>query len=217
MVRYTYQRTYTINVPPNIPLEKLYDRVSEAVRALQAEVRLEGRRLFVTLWGTEAQVKETWLKLRQIITELWEIYRLERTGEASIDAIAREAGRTFPPEALVEALKLMGYEASYDRETGLIRTNAAASTVVSTARRLAEVIDELRFRVSGTAIKRVIAAVAVGLGVDVDKVIEFGLKMRVFEEDENGRVVLVEEWRRAIRKLAVMLRPHAGAGSSGED
>ena len=180
-------------------------------------MRLEGRRLFITLWGTEAQVKETWLKLRQIVSELWEIYRLERLGEASVDAIVKEAGRTFPPEALVEALRLMGYEASYDRETGLIRTRAPADIVVSTARRVAEVIDELKFRVSGTAAKRVIAAVAVGLGVEVDKVIEFGLKMRVFKEDENGRVVLAEEWRRAIRKLAVMLRPHAGAGSSGED
>ncbi len=217
MVRYTYQRTYTINIPPNIPIDKLYERIGDAIKALQAEVRVEGRRLFITLWGTEAQVKDTWMRIRQVVSELWEIYNLERRGEASIDAIVKEAGRTFPPEALVEALKLKGYDTSYDKENGIIRTKAPPSLVVSSARRIAEVIDELRFQVAGTAIKRVIAAVAVGLDVSVDRVIEFGLKMRVFERNEDGKVILVEEWRKAIRKLAVMLRPYSGEEEGNGD
>ncbi len=211
------QRTYTINVPPSIPLDKLYERVSEALRASQAELRLEGRRLFITIWGTDAQIKESWLRIRQAVSELWELHSLQRSGEASVDAIVKEAGRTFPPEALVEALKLRGYSAEYDRELSRIRTSAPASLVIEFARRIAEVIDELRFRVSGTAIKRVVAAVSVGLDVDVDMVIEFGLKMRVFDKDEDGKVVLREEWRRAIRKLAVMLRPHSRVGGGGEE
>jgi hypothetical protein len=180
------------------------------LRVSQAQIRLEGRRLFITLWGTEAQIKETWMKVRQVVSELWELYMLQKTGEASVEAIAREAGRTFPPEALVEALKIRGYSASYDRELGRIRTNAPLNEVLECARRIAEVIDELKFRVSGTAIKRAIAAVSVGLGVDHDMVIEFGLKMRVFEKNDEGKLVLKEEWHRAIRKLVVMLKPHSG-------
>ncbi|HID82994.1 MAG TPA: DUF2067 domain-containing protein, partial [Thiotrichales bacterium] len=59
-------------------------------------------------------------------------------------------------------------------------------------------VDELKYRVKGTAIKRLIAAVAAGLDVDVDKVLEFGLKMRVFEENEEGKIELREEWRRGV-------------------
>ena len=210
------QRTYTINIPPGIEVEKLYDRLNEAIRVTQAELRIEKGRLFITLWGTEAQIKETWFRVKQVIGELWELYRLRRSGEASVDAIVKEAGRTFPPEALVEALRIRGYSAEYDSDTHTVRTNAPADTVIAFARRIAEVIDELRFRVSGTAIKRVIAAVAVGLEVPVDMVIEFGLKMRVFEENEEGKVVLKEEWRRAIRKLTVMLRPHSRVVGHGE-
>jgi len=159
-------------------------------------------------------MRETWARLRNIIAELWGLYSLKVRGEVPIDVLVREAGRTFPPEALVCALELRGYKAEIDN--GVLKTTASADAVIELARRIGETIDELKYRVKGTAIKRLIAAVAVGLDVDVDKVLEFGLKMRVFEENEEGKIELREEWRKALRKLAVMLKPHSRVGMYGK-
>lgn len=208
------RRLYTITPPPGIDLEKVLERISEELRTPYAEVSYSKGKLYVELVGTEAQMRETWTRLRNIIAELWGLYSLKVRGEVPIDVLVREAGRTFPPEALVCALELRGYKAEID--DGVLKTTASADVVIELARRIGEVIDELKYRVRGTAIKRLVAAVAAGLDVDVDKVLEFGLKMRVFEENEEGKIELREEWRRALRKLAVMLKPHSRVGMYGE-
>ena len=165
--------------------------------------------MYIRIWGTEAQIRESWFRVRGTIAELWELHNLATAGKASIDVIVKEIGRTFPPEALVYALKLKGYSASYDNETNTVATNAPLNVVIETAKRIAEIIDSLAYRTKGTAIKRLIAAVAAGLDEDIDRVIEYGLRMRIFTE-EDERIVLREEWRRAVRKLAVMLKPQTG-------
>ncbi len=200
------RKLFTINLPPGLPLEKVYEKVSSAIRAGYAEVSVQGSKLFVEITGTEYEVKDSWYRVRQAVAELWELYRLSRGGEASIEAIVKEAGRTFPPESLVYALKLQGYEAKLVDNGSKLATTAPVDVVVRTARTIAEVIDELRFRVKGTAAKRLIAALAAGLGEPVEKIIDYGIKSRVFVEDEEEGIKLREEWRRALRKLAVLLK-----------
>jgi len=207
MVKVIKKRLYTITPPPGIELEKILERISEELRIPYAEISYSKGKLYVELVGTEAQMRESWARLRNVVAELWGLHSLRVRGEAPIDVLVKEAGRTFPPEALVYALELRGYKAEIS--DGVLRTTAPADIVIELARRIGEIVDELKYRVKGTAIKRLIAAVAAGLDVDVDKVLEFGLKMRVFEENEEGKIELREEWRRALRKLAVMLRPHS--------
>ncbi len=202
--RVVKRKLITVRVPP-LPLEKVYEKLSSAVRSGYAEIRVEGGKAFIEVVGTAAQIKDTWAQLKKSLTELWELYELQSRGSASIAAIVREAGRTFPPEALAAALELRGYRARLSEDKSRIETDAPAELVVELARGIAEVIDSLRFRVRGTAAKRLVAAVSVGLGVDPETVLEYGLKMRVFEEAEDG-IRLREEWRRALRKLAVMLK-----------
>jgi hypothetical protein len=200
------RKLYTINLPPGVPLDKVYEKVSSAIRAGYAEISIRSGKLFVEITGTEHEVKDSWYRVRQAVAELWELYNLSRGREASIEALVKEVGRTFPPESLVYALQLQGYDARYNAETGKISTTAPLDVVVRTARTIAEVIDEVRFRVKGTAAKRLIAALAAGLGEPTDKIIEYGLKSRVFVEDEEEGIKLREEWRRALRKLAVLLK-----------
>jgi len=214
MVKVIKKRLYTITPPPGIELEKILERISEELRIPYAEISYSKGKLYVELVGTEAQMRESWARLRNVVAELWGLHSLRVRGEAPIDVLVKEAGRTFPPEALVYALELRGYKAEIS--DGVLRTTAPADTVIELARRIGEIVDELKYRVKGTAIKRLIAAVAAGLDVDVDKVLEFGLKMRVFEENEEGKIELREEWRRALRKLAVMLKPHSRVEMHGK-
>ncbi len=200
------RKLFTINLPPGIPLEKVYEKVSSAIRAGYAEISIRGGKLFVEVTGTDYEIKDSWYRIRQAVAELWELYKLSRGEEASIEAIVKEAGRTFPPEVLVYVLRLQGYDAQLSEDNTRIRTTAPLEVVVQNARAIAEVIDEIRFRVKGTAARRLIAALAVGLREPPEKVIEYGLKSRVLVEDEVEGIRLREEWRRALRKLAVLLK-----------
>ena len=208
------RKTFSVRVPP-LPMEKVYEKLASAIRSGYAEIRIEDGKAHITVVGTAAQIKDTWGQVKKALSELWELYSLQSRGEASIEAIVKEAGRTFPPESLVYALQLRGYEARLSEDKSVIYTNAPADMVISLARSIAEAIDEMRFRVKGAAAKRMIAALAAGLGVDVDTVIEYGLRARVLEETEEG-VELREEWRRGLRKLAVILKGAAGGAEELE-
>ncbi len=206
------RRLYTIRVPPGIDAEKLNERLKEAIRTPYAEIKVEkDGRLRILLVGVEADVKESWFRIRNVVSELWELYNLAKRGEVSVEAIVKEVRRTFPPQALVEALKLRGYRAEL-LEGNVLRTNAPPEVILSLATRIAEVIDEVKFDVRGTAAKRVVAAVAAAFDLSPQQVIEVGLKADVFTEDEDGKIVLKREWRQAIRRLSVVFAAGGGVG-----
>jgi len=216
-------RLFVVNVPPGIPQEKIYERLASAVRSGYAEISIRGGKAHIMVSGTDSQIRETWASIKNALTQLWSLHRLLTSHEAPVEAIVREAGRTFPPEALVEALRLRGYQAELSSDKETIYTDAPPDLVVELARAIADAMDEMRFRVRGTAAKRMIAALAAGLGVDVETVIEYGLRSRVLVEAEDG-VRLREEWRRGLRKLALALKgpeavpvPGQEGGQSGED
>lgn len=228
--RVVKRKLYVINVPPRLPVEKVYEKLASAIRTGYTEIRIVNGKAYIEMVGTAAQLKENWQRVRDAVRELWELYSLETRGEAPVDVIAREAGTTFPPQSLVDALQLLGYEAALidTGETKIIRTNAPAKTVIEVASRLGGVVESLRFRVAGSAAKRVIAAVAVGVDAEPETVIEYGLRMRVFERDESGKIRLREEPSRAVRKLAVILKGarvdgsvegsrHGGGGKAVEE
>ncbi len=210
------RRLFTIRVPPGIDLEKLNERLREAIRVPYAEIRAEkDGRLRIMLVGVEADVKESWFRIKNVVAELWELYNLSKRGEVSIEAIVREIRRTFPPQALVEALRLRGYNADL-LEGNVLRTNAPLDVVLELASRIAEILDEVKFDVKGTAAKRVVAAVAAAFDVSPFEVIEIGRRADVFEEGEDGKIVLKREWRQAIRRLAIVLRAGGQIGEAGE-
>ena len=205
------RKLYVVNLPPRIPIDKVYEKISSAIRSGYAEISIRGGRVYIEIVGTEFEVKDSWYRVRQALADLWELYRLRTRREASIEAIVKEAGRTFPPEALVYALELRGYEARLSGDKSLLYTTAPPEEVITVARKIADAIDQLKYRVRGSAAKRMIAAIAAGLDVDVERVIEYGLRSRVLEETED-KIILREEWRRGLRKIAVMLK---GAQTSG--
>ena len=205
MVRVVKRKLYVVSVPSSIPVDKIYEKISSAIRSSYAEVRIQSGRAYIELVGTTSQIKESWSKIREVVRELWELQNLLEGRETSIEAIVKEAGRTFPPEALVYALKLRGYEARLGGEKDKLLTNAPAEEVIALARQIAEIIDSIRFIVKGAAARRLIAAVSAGLNVPAERVIEYSVKAKILEETEEG-LRLREEWRRAVRKLAVLLK-----------
>lgn len=202
------RRLYVASVPPGVPEEKLYEKLAQAIKAPYAEIRVKGGKVYVEVVGTGYEVREAWVRLRNALRDLWELSRAETEGRIAVDALAREAGRTFPPEALVYALRLRGYRASLERgEEGLVvATNAPLEEAVSLARAVAEAVEAVRFTVRGTAARRAVAALAAGLGLPPDEVVAAGLEEGVFAEDEDGKAVLRMEWRRAVSRLSVSLK-----------
>ena len=212
------RRLYTIRIPPGIDAERLNERLREAIRVPYAEVRIEkDGRLRIILVGVEADVKESWFRIKNVISELWELYNLSKKGEVSIDAIVKEVRKTFPPQPLVQALRLRGYKAEL-LEGNILRTNAPLDVVLSLAARITEVMEEVKFDVKGSAAKRVVAAVSAAYDLPPSRVIEVGLRADVFAEDEDGKIVLKREWRQAIRRLSVVFAAggEGGFGAEGD-
>ncbi len=208
-------RRYSIRVPPGLDLDRFAERLREAVRTPYVEVH-PGRdgKISIILVGVEADVRDSWFRIKTLVSELWDLYNLAKRGEVSIDAIVREIRRTFPPQALVETLRLKGFRAEL-LEDNILRTNAPTSTVLEIAAKIAEVIDAIKFDVKGSAAKHVVATVAAAFDVSPYTVIEIGLKADVFRETEDGKIELKREWRQAIRRLAVVFQ--AGGGLVGEE
>jgi len=202
------RRLYVVSVPPSIPAEKIYTKLAEALRTSYAEIAIRGGKAFIVIVGTDAQIKESWLRVRNVLSQLWGLHMLQTSKEVPIEVVAREAGRTFPPEALVYALRLRGYNAELSDDKQLIYTNAPPDEVVALAKSIAETLDSIKFRVRGAAAKRLVAAISAGLGIEPTKVIEVAMEAGVLIESEDG-VRLREEWRRGLRKLALVLRPEA--------
>lgn len=196
-------RLYTISIPPG-DIEKIIERVAKAAGPVEAEIRPRKGKLYITLRGPETAVKEAWLKIRSVVAELWELHMFSSTGRIRADLLAKEIGRTFPVDALCEALRLMGYRAVQE-EGGVIGTDAPLSVVEEAARRIADAVEELRFRLRPAA-RKLVAAVAAASGVEPEEVVEAGIRAGLLAEDEEGRVVPVAEWRRLIDRLATIVK-----------
>ncbi|MET1128292.1 MAG: DUF2067 family protein [Thermoproteota archaeon] len=199
------KRVYVINIPPGLPLEKVYEKLSKALDTPQGEIKLEHGRAVVKLVGLDSEMKSSWLKIKQAVAELWEIYNLRKTMQISVETLVKEVRRTFSPEALVYALRLRGYEAELLEGKGVIRTNAPFEEIVDAARLIVQTVDEVKYTLSGTASKRVVAALASGLRLPPSTVIEYGLRSKIFKNSQ-GKVTLAMDWRVAIRRLAVLLK-----------
>lgn len=199
------RRLYVINIPPNVSIERLYEKIVSAIGTSYAEVRFQHGKMFIELVGTDSQIRESWGKIKKAVGELWILQRLQRGGVVSIEAIVKEAGRTFPPEVLVQVLKLQGYNAQLNKENNTIHTNAPAGEIIALARRIAEVIDEIRFLVKGTVAKRLIAVISVGFNMPAHEAIEYSIKAGVLVKSEEG-LKLREEWRKALEKVVALIK-----------
>ncbi len=194
-----------INIPPGLPPEKVYEKLAKALDTPQGEIKLEHGRAVVKLVGLDTEMKSSWLKIRQAVAELWEIHNLRKTMQISVETLVKEVRRTFSPEALVYALRLRGYEAELLEGKSVIRTNAPFEEIVDAARLIVQAVDEVKYTLSGTASKRVVAALASGLRLPPSTVIEYGLRSKIFKNSE-GKITLAMDWRVAIRRLAVLLK-----------
>lgn len=203
MRRVVQRRLFVLSVPPGIPLDKLLERLSSALKASVARVRVRDGRVFIEVTGTKAQIRESWAEAKAVVEELWELYRLMRGGEGSVRVIVREVGRTFPPDALVEALRLRGYAASIEGD--MLRTNAPYEVLIETARRIVEALDAVRFSAQGAGLRKTVAIVSAALGVGVEEVLERAVGEGLVERS-GGKYRLLVDWRRALRGLAAVFK-----------
>ncbi|NPA05526.1 MAG: DUF2067 domain-containing protein [Crenarchaeota archaeon] len=196
-------RLYTISIPPG-DIEKIIEKVAKAAGPVEAEIRPRKGKLYIVLRGPETVVREAWMRIRNAVSELWELYMFNSTGRIRADLIAKEIGHTFPVDSLCEALRLRGYRARA-LEGGVIEADAPLGLVMELAKRVAEAVEELRFRARPAA-RRLIAAVAAALDAEPDEVVEAGLEEGVLLEDEEGKVVPSGEWRGLVDRLATIIK-----------
>ncbi len=119
----------------------------------------------------------------------------------SINLLIKTVGKPFVSEALTEVLKMLGYEA--ELSSGVLETNAPPDEVVRVAKELAEALEKVvKFRPRASyAAKALVTAYSVITGKDPLEVIK-ELEDTGFLEIRGYRVLIKEEWRSLLRRLA---------------
>ncbi len=180
-----------MRIPQGVDLERFLDRVSKALATGSAIYRVEGGTLKIIVYGSEAEIKETVRRIKQLLRE----YKTQERGGARLytwKRIHRDAGGAIPLDALAQALRLQGHKA---RETGEgLETTAAYEEVAAAAQAVWEAMKTLAGSGASRSVKKAIAAAhAAGAG-DPGELLEEALATGLARE-EDDRIIPAMEWR----------------------
>lgn len=193
----------------SVRLSRLSDDVLETIlkciRVPEARITIKGSTLHIEMTGFEGDIKESWLKLKNVVAELAAVTNSRGSRTMPMQYVAKAVKRTLPPELLAIVLSMLGWrsEARSDR----LETEAEEGVVIDIAKRLASVLEAelVRFRVKGRSSKIFVAALAVLLDVSPEEAVRIALNEGVLEEEEDGTYRLKAEWRSTLSKLIMKM------------
>lgn len=179
-------------------MDRFLERLSAALATSSAVYRVEGSTVKLTVYGSEAEIKETVKRIKQLLSE----YKTRERGGARTypwKRIYRDAGGAIPIDALAQALRLRGHEA---RETGEgLETTAGYEEVASAAQAVWEAVRSLAASGASRSVKKAVAAAhAAGAGDPVD-LLDEALRLGLAREEDDGRIVPAADWRRVSETL----------------
>ncbi len=199
MARYK-KKVIIVKIPPaaRAELEKFLERLSKAIASDTAIMRLTGDTIRIEVYGSKTLGKITMQRVRKLLRE----YSVrEERGARSIPArlIFREAGMAVPLDVLEAVLRASGRDARAEGDR--LVTEASLEEVIDSARAVAGALREAStLPATRTAKKLVVAASAIA-GVSVMEAVDAGLASGALEEDDEGKLYVPGDWRRAVKSL----------------
>ncbi len=158
---------------------------------------MEGGTVKITVYGSEAEIKETIRRIKQILEE----YKTTEKGRSRIYTwrrIYRDAGGAIPLDALAQVLHLQGHQAKVTGEG--LETTATYEHVTAAAQAVWEALTALAGAGASRSVKKAIAAAhAAGAG-DPQELLEEALATGLARE-EGGRIIPAMDWRRLSETL----------------
>ncbi len=180
-------------------LDRFLERLESALHTETVVAELEGDKLKLYLYGSRLAAERTVLNVRKLIKE-YSTPRRGRSRAFSLRLLAREAKTAIPGDVLVEALKLLGYDARLEGDS--IETNAPEDAVYGLAAAIGGSFWDMRLLDATRTAKKLLAGIMaliprLSLGDAVREAEELG----VLVEDEEYKLRVAGDWREALKIL----------------
>lgn len=180
-------------------VEVLYKKLGK--RSIIGEVKGSKVKVFIPFTEDYRKiVREVKLLYSEVHTKLsYKPYRFEVTTILS----ASNLRVAIPVQALIDALKLKGYEARL--EGGYLVTNARFQYITELAEKISEFYEETIRRKITSPLRRLVTAIAAAAEISVDEVLDLLLRSE-FIEYRNNEVVLKSNPENVLEKLKHVIK-----------
>ena len=173
------------------------------IKADQIVYRVNNGSLILRITGSKVEITNTKRIIMKAYRE-WRQLKAWYRGSKAIDVtlLMKLIRKPFIIDALIEVLKILGYEVKLD--SNKLFTNAPQDLVMNVASGLASKLEELvkyKPKASYTA-KALVTAYAYLIDKDVNSVIK-ELEARKALMVESYKVLVKKEWRSLLRKLLI--------------
>ncbi len=177
---------------------ELLNKITEEISVRWMKTEVNGNKLLVEALGLPYELKSLRYEIEELKREI-EARMMPRT-KVRVEEFPKLAKVTVPMDALVEALKLMGYRATL--ESGWLEADAPFEEVVELAKMMKEVMDTdvVRFRLPYSA-KKAVAVLSVVYGADPEEVVKM-MEEEGFLEMGDFKYELREDWKKIIKHLS---------------
>ncbi len=182
---------------------ELLNKITEEVSALWMKTEVKKNQLLIEAIGMPYELKELRYQIEEIKKRIEMKYRPYVEIKAS--EFPKRAQVSVPLDALVEALKLMGYQASLDGDT--LKVDADFEEVVEVAKKIKEIYDTsdvVRFRLPHSA-KKAVAVISTALSLDPEEVVNALVDMGFLREGDF-KYEIAKDWREMVREAVKVLR-----------
>ncbi len=168
--------------------------------------RLRGDKLEITVYGLKHEVQNIWSLIKYYYSNVLKIMsqKYKEYKEYPIDYIVSKTRRTFPPDILVEILKVKGFHALH--EDNIIKTNAPIEEVLELASKIAELLDKIKYDVRGKATKKVVVLTSLLLKMDPNDAINRLLNEGILRKDDEGKPILAIDKETAITRIKTIFK-----------
>ncbi|MET1159386.1 MAG: DUF2067 family protein [Thermoprotei archaeon] len=188
---------------------KLAEIINEKAPAVEhAEIKISDNGLYITLYGYKTDVRNAWEYIKRIASLY--LSAIRDTGgikRIKLEYLVDRLRRTFPPRLLAAILNYMGYRCEYDHDKNELVTDAPLEIIEDIAKKIAEIIDSIKYDVRGTTTKYYVVAASIILNTDLETVYRIGVEKKHLVLDEDGKYRIRIYWKQAIEEL---IREHRG-------
>ncbi|MEB3760466.1 MAG: DUF2067 domain-containing protein [Desulfurococcales archaeon] len=192
--------TIYIKLPPlaRSEFEKFMERLGKLIHGDTMVASIEGNVLRINLYGSKLAAERTIKEIRKLVKEYSIGSRILK--RYSLKALSREAKTAIPGDVLEEILKYKGYEAEYRGE--YVETSASPSIVYEVAMLLGEAIRATAMlHATRTAKKLMLALLVLDNNLKPFEIINIGEALGLIEIDQDGKVHLTMDWRKALKTM----------------
>ena len=199
------RRMLSLRIPPEArpELDKFLERLSKAIKAEHAMMRIEGDRVIIELYGSGSYIRESLASIKKLLKG----YTVRTEGGLTLYPARKlhgDVGAAIPLDVVAAVLTAEGKRAEVRGE--YLATNASYDEVLSAASRARRALEEASRLHAARATRRLLAALAASAGVSVEEALEEARAAGCIIEDSGGRLLVAGPWIEAFKKVLPRLR-----------